>query len=62
MNLLVILTLAGKRLPLQQWMTKCKPKIGMTGLSSALTLDATLTSLTLINPSNSTSLLPLLQG
>jgi hypothetical protein len=62
MSSLVISTLVGKRLPLQQWMTKCKQKIGTTGLSSAPTLDATHTSSTRINPSNSNSSLPLLQG
>jgi hypothetical protein len=62
MSSLVISTLAGKRLPMQQWMTECRPKIGTTGSSSALTLDVTHTSSTRINPLNSNSLLPLLQG
>jgi hypothetical protein len=41
MSSLVISTLVGKRLPLQQWITKCKPKIGTTGFNFALTLDTT---------------------
>jgi hypothetical protein len=60
MSLLVILTLAGKRLPLQQWMTSCKHKTGIDGLNSARTHAATHTSSTLTNPSNSNCLLPLL--
>ena len=62
MNLLVTSTLAGKRLPLQQWMTSFKHKTGTTGSNSARTHAATHTSSTLINPSNSNCLLPSLQG
>jgi hypothetical protein len=62
MSSLVISTLGGKRLPLQQWMTSFKHKIGTGGLSSAPTHDVTHTSSTLKNPSNSNCLLPSLQG
>jgi hypothetical protein len=60
MSLLVILMLGGKRLPLHQWMTSCKQKIGTIGLSSAPMHAATLTSSTLKNLFNSSSSSPLL--
>jgi hypothetical protein len=62
MSSLVISTLGGKRLPLQLWMTNCKPRIGTAGSSSAPTHAVTHTSSTLTNPSNSNCLLPSLHG
>ena len=62
MTSLVISTLAGKRLPLQQWMTKCAPKTGTIGSNSVPTHAATHTSSTRPNPSNSSSCLLSLQG
>jgi hypothetical protein len=62
MTSLVISTLAGKRLPLQQWMIKSAPKIGTTGLNFIPTHVAAHTSSIPTNPSNSNSCLPLLQG
>jgi hypothetical protein len=59
---LVTSTLVGKRLPLQQWMTNYKLKTGTTGLNSAPTPDATPTSWTATDHSNSNSLLDSLQG
>ena len=43
---LVTSTLDGRRLPLQQWMTACKPKTGTRGSSSAAMPAETHTSLT----------------
>jgi hypothetical protein len=43
---LVTSTLDGRRLPLQQWMTACKPKTGTRGSSSAAMPAGTHTSLT----------------
>jgi hypothetical protein len=49
---LVTSTLDGKRLPLQQWTTACKPKIGTPGWNSAATHDGIPTCSTPPNLSN----------
>jgi hypothetical protein len=59
---LVTSTLDGRRLPLQQWMTACKPKNGTTGLNFAATPVVTPTLLTPQNPSNNNSSLVSLLG
>jgi hypothetical protein len=59
---LVISTLGGKRLPLQQWMTSCRPKIGIPGLNSVPMHAGTPTSSTQPNQSNNSSSWPSLQG
>jgi hypothetical protein len=62
MTSLVISTLGGKRLPLQQWMTSFKPKIGTPGSNSAPMRGATPTYLIPPSRSNNSSLLPSLHG
>jgi hypothetical protein len=59
---LVISTLDGKRLPLQQWMTASKPSIGNLGSNSAGTPAATSTCSTVPNQSNSNYSSVSLQG
>jgi hypothetical protein len=59
---LVILTLDGKRLPLQQWMTASKPSIGNLGSNSAATHAVTPTCSTAPNQSNSNYSSVSLQG
>jgi hypothetical protein len=61
-TLLVTSTLAGKRLPLQQWMTAYRPKTGTTGSSSAARPAKTRTSSAAPNPFNKTSSSVSLQG
>jgi hypothetical protein len=59
---LVILTLEGKRLLLQQWMTASKPKIGNLGSNSVATPAVTPTCSTVPSQSNSNYSSVLLQG
>jgi hypothetical protein len=58
----VTCTLAGKRLPLQQWMTGCGPPTGSTGSSSARARAGTRISSQIARKSNKTSSLLSLNG
>jgi hypothetical protein len=62
MTPLVLSMLAGKRLQPRQWMTRRKPKIGMTGLNYVPTQSTTNASLIWTELYNSNSFFLLLQG
>jgi hypothetical protein len=62
MTLLVISTLAGKRLPLQQWMTSFRQKTGTQGSNYVPMHDGIPTSSTPLSRSNNSSSWSLLQG